>query len=581
MPLLRLLRVRCDALNESPPDHIRLFVHRDEQDPAMWENYFGEVGQTLSIDREYSFSGTIRLEMIEVDPLINDAIGTVTITAEPTPPDGAVARFAGDDAHYTLRYQVIEATQPSTAGPPPVCEPPPDRSAFPPQPIGSDREASCGGTGRTWVELRYRYANGRGVPHAEYYIARASGEILARGALDANGFVHVEPLPADCYEIRYWFDNDPVEYTISREYRPIRHTWVQSELDLLIANYLQSGVDWFWGAIQGDFNENPGMGQIAFNTILGLIPVVDQALDVRDLTANVILLIGDPAPGQSAGYLRWEVWLAALLCLIGCIPEVGTVVKGVGKAVFRFGASAAAALFRELVEILNRAGIGNAVQWLRQLLGDIPMLVRRAGDELRRVLDELSRVFDRVIARATGVWDNLVSQLRRMKQRIVEALRELPGAVERMIREWVEKLRNAIDGRQRQTGSGSTNTQNGLNQTAGEVPRGNDVPGTATDPEVPGNPGTGRGRRRRNRIEDRGTPGTIAWNGAGTTAKKYGADGWVEKEFNKGHSGGPPVELDDHIHDYVPNPHHPEGRPTRQPARRPRPGERGEFGLDE
>jgi hypothetical protein len=67
-------------------------------------------------------------------------------------------------------------------------------------------------------------------------------------------------------------------------------------------------------------------------------------------------------------------------------------------------------------------------------------------------------------------------------------------------------------------------------------------------------------------------PGTIGVNKSGTTKKKYGPDGWVEKEWNKGHGPKyPPEEQDDHIHDHIPNPYHPDGRPKRQPGRTPLP----------
>lgn len=84
--------------------------------------------------------------------------------------------------------------------------------------------------------------------------------------------------------------------------------------------------------------------------------------------------------------------------------------------------------------------------------------------------------------------------------------------------------------------------------------------------------------RRKNRIPDKGEPGTIGINPPGTTKKKYGPDGWVEKEWNKGHGpDAPPTEQDDHIHDHIPNPYHPDGRPDRQPGRRPKPGEGDDF----
>lgn len=83
------------------------------------------------------------------------------------------------------------------------------------------------------------------------------------------------------------------------------------------------------------------------------------------------------------------------------------------------------------------------------------------------------------------------------------------------------------------------------------------------------------GSRRKNRLPDRGDPNTIVTNEPETTTKKYGKDGWVQKEYNSGHDGEntPEVEKSDHVHDYKPNPYHPEGRPTRQPARPPKKNE--------
>jgi RHS repeat-associated protein len=87
------------------------------------------------------------------------------------------------------------------------------------------------------------------------------------------------------------------------------------------------------------------------------------------------------------------------------------------------------------------------------------------------------------------------------------------------------------------------------------------------------------GKRRKNRIPDIGEPGTIQSNKPGTTKKKYGEDGWVEKEFNKGHGPkAPETEQNDHIHDHEPNPHNPTGRPTRKEGRKPTPEELEEFG---
>jgi len=45
--------------------------------------------------------------------------------------------------------------------------------------------------------------------------------------------------------------------------------------------------EWIWGALQGDFNDERTTGQIGFDMVVSLIPVVDTVCDVRDLCANV------------------------------------------------------------------------------------------------------------------------------------------------------------------------------------------------------------------------------------------------------------------------------------------------------
>lgn len=83
------------------------------------------------------------------------------------------------------------------------------------------------------------------------------------------------------------------------------------------------------------------------------------------------------------------------------------------------------------------------------------------------------------------------------------------------------------------------------------------------------------GVRRMNRLPDKGEPNSVQTNKPGTTMKKYGPDGNVQKEWNQGHPGEgvPENEQTDHIHDYKPNPKNPSGRGTRMPGRAPKQGE--------
>ncbi|WOB07042.1 hypothetical protein [Piscinibacter gummiphilus] len=85
-------------------------------------------------------------------------------------------------------------------------------------------------------------------------------------------------------------------------------------------------ANWVWEALQGDFNPNRSAGQVGFDTVVCLIPGVDTIMDIRDLIANIIAIVAAPTNGMA--------WFNLVLTLIGFVPELGSVVKGVVKIVF-------------------------------------------------------------------------------------------------------------------------------------------------------------------------------------------------------------------------------------------------------
>lgn len=76
---------------------------------------------------------------------------------------------------------------------------------------------------------------------------------------------------------------------------------------------------WIWGALQGDFNGERSAGQIGFDMVVSLIPVVDTICDLRDLVANLRNYRKDPTNKITVFFIATTV--------VGFIPEIGTVVK--------------------------------------------------------------------------------------------------------------------------------------------------------------------------------------------------------------------------------------------------------------
>jgi hypothetical protein len=96
-----------------------------------------------------------------------------------------------------------------------------------------------------------------------------------------------------------------------------------------------------------------------------------------------------------------------------------------------------------------------------------------------------------------------------------------------------------------------------------------------------GDNNSSNGSRTKNRLPDKGEPNSTQTNKPGTTTKKYGPDGNVQKEFNRGHQGSkvPKNERTDHVHDYKPNSNNPSGRGDRQSGRPPKRNElKKDFG---
>jgi hypothetical protein len=92
------------------------------------------------------------------------------------------------------------------------------------------------------------------------------------------------------------------------------------------------------------------------------------------------------------------------------------------------------------------------------------------------------------------------------------------------------------------------------------------------------------GARRENRIPDTGVPNSTATNPSGTTVKKYGPDGVVQKEYNQGHQQTKSeAEKTDYVHDHIPKPNsHPKEpqKTDRQPGRAPKKNELlKDFGI--
>ena len=255
-----------------------------------------------------------------------------------------------------------------------------------------------------WVDLQYLYSDATPVAGARYTVASLGGSFQISGLLDSSGAAHVD-LPFGVNQVKYSFHDDPD--TLQIKVKPVAHHLVAPPGWLeRIGDGLKSATAWVWGVLQGDFNEDASLSQIITGTVISLIPVVDQVADVRDLVANLKALIWDER------YDDHGVWLAIVLTLIGAIPELGSLIKGVLKSVIKKGASLA-----ETLKIFNYFAKGNGVKWLKKL----------------RDVD-LAKYGKEITLRLKGLLDAIATKLEKLKSYAPEVLHSVRAGIDRSLR---------------------------------------------------------------------------------------------------------------------------------------------------
>ncbi|MFS1891572.1 PAAR-like domain-containing protein [Vibrio lentus] len=188
------------------------------------------------------------------------------------------------------------------------------------------------------VDLKVTYDDGTGF-QAPYKLVDSAGASF-EGVLDEKGEANVSGITRGTFQIEYGEDirdfQPDKKYVNTNPYYKNTfdpHELIEStkigQVGFWEAAKNQSSTvgSWLWGFIVGDFNKDPTTGQIMLNTLLGVVPGIDQVLDARDITANILFL------SEEENQNNQEAWLDLALSGIGAIPTLGSVLKGVGKAV--------------------------------------------------------------------------------------------------------------------------------------------------------------------------------------------------------------------------------------------------------
>jgi ElaB/YqjD/DUF883 family membrane-anchored ribosome-binding protein len=186
----------------------------------------------------------------------------------------------------------------------------------------------------------------------------------------------------------------------------------------------------FYG-LAGEYIEDPTYTMIGVDTVVSLVPYLDQASDVRDLTAHMYYLIVEEQ------YDRPMRWISLAFSLIGLIPELGSAIKGASKFVIK----GAETVRKRLDELLER---------VRKVLPDIADFRRLHGYVSRNWnkwvamgIAAWSREIDRIATRLANIPDILSPQVQVFRDRL-ETLRELSPSKLQEAFEWVRKQWDAV-----------------------------------------------------------------------------------------------------------------------------------------
>ena len=127
-----------------------------------------------------------------------------------------------------------------------------------------------------WINIRYEYEDGTGVPGANYVVQTVTadgpltGNIIAEGKTDGTGDAHV-PLPDEHTQVEFYFHDDP-------EGDPYEDPEAATPLEEPSPGFwrglwenITDGADWIWGVLKGDFEEDPSTSQIIGRMILTMI----------------------------------------------------------------------------------------------------------------------------------------------------------------------------------------------------------------------------------------------------------------------------------------------------------------------
>ena len=172
----------------------------------------------------------------------------------------------------------------------------------------------------------------------------------------------------------------------------------------------------FWGALQGEFNEDPSGASILIDMGLNFIPFVGQVLDARDILACLDKLIRQKRTHEIM------IWVTLVLTAIGCVPYAGDVIKAIGKAIVKGADDIIITLLKKLdaedvykafIKFYNKLNesLEEAIKIINQWLleaekryneTDLSELIRNANEYINKAIEFIQTKIDEFAQKMFG-----------------------------------------------------------------------------------------------------------------------------------------------------------------------------------
>ncbi|MEL6117914.1 hypothetical protein P0Y67_22215 [Photobacterium sp. SP02] len=316
------------------------------------------------------------------------------------------------------------------------------------------------GEGKDWLELKYYYKDSEPVQKAPFSVIFEDNSEIT-GELDEQGFARVERVQAGTFQVLYGEDKRPWQATaLSATPNPLYQQFdpnvVRREIDegnleavQVVADIAAEAGNWIWGVLQGDFNEDPTNAQIVVGTILSMLPIIDQVMDVRDIIANLMVLTDEERTEE----VRKFAWIALAITLIGLIPGLGSVLKGIFKLIMK-NADVALDI---ILAMLRKAGKGDPKAFLKNLpWGEYTKFIQgKCKEVIQKLISGLKVVKDSWLAQkaldnaAINSIKSVIEGLEKLEKKSDEALAGAMG----QIRENIDNLLKRENQSPKHTGS--------------------------------------------------------------------------------------------------------------------------------